>query len=60
MRIAAFGRTQLLYDSIRACSEAGHEVVLIGTCPASPEYSVTEDDFAKLACELGCPFKTTS
>lgn len=56
MKVAALGRTQALYDAIRACRERGHEIVLIGTCPAAPEYSVKEDDFAQLATEIGCPF----
>jgi len=56
MRIAVFGRTAWLYDTVRACLARGHQVVLIGTCPAEPEYTVKEDDFDKLADELGCPF----
>jgi methionyl-tRNA formyltransferase len=56
MKVAAFGRTQWLYDSIRAAVARGHEVRLIGTCPAAPEYSVTEGDFRRLADELGCAF----
>lgn len=56
MRIAAFGRTSWLYESIRACVQAGHEVALIGTCQAAPEYSAGEEDFERLAKELGCPF----
>jgi methionyl-tRNA formyltransferase len=34
----------------------GHEIVLVATAPAAPEYTVTEDDFERLAGELGCPF----
>jgi methionyl-tRNA formyltransferase len=56
MRVAAFGRTQWLYESIRAARARGHQVVLIGTCPAAPEYTVREDDFANLAKELGCAY----
>jgi len=56
MRFAALGRTKWLYDSIRAAVEAGHQVVLIGTCPAAPHYFVKEDDFAQLAEEFRCPF----
>ena len=56
MRVAAFGRTQWLYDSIVALDKAGHEVVLIGTCPAAPEYRVGEKDFEQLAVRLGCRF----
>jgi methionyl-tRNA formyltransferase len=56
VKFAALGRTNWLFDSIRACTARGHEAVLIGTCAASPEYQVTEDDFKGLAEELGCPF----
>lgn len=56
MRVAAFGRTHWLYDSIVALDKAGHEVVLIGTSPAAPEYKVGEKDFERLASELGCRF----
>jgi len=56
MKVAALGRTQWLYDSIRACASAGHKIVLIGTNPSQPEYSVTEKDFKHLAKELKCPF----
>ena len=56
MRIAALGRTQWLLDSIRACVEAGHQIVLIGTSQAEREYSVTQRDFKRLAEELKCSF----
>ena len=56
MRIAALGRTHWLSDSIHALRNAGHEIVLIGTGPAAPEYSVSEKDFEALASELGCPY----
>lgn len=56
MRIAAFGRTHWLYDSIAALRQAGHEIVLIGTCAAAPEYRVAERDFERLAEEIGCDY----
>jgi UDP-4-amino-4-deoxy-L-arabinose formyltransferase/UDP-glucuronic acid dehydrogenase (UDP-4-keto-hexauronic acid decarboxylating) len=56
MRVAAIGRTQWLYDSIRACVKAGHQIVLIGTSPAEFEYSKIQEDFKVLAEELKCPF----
>jgi methionyl-tRNA formyltransferase len=56
MRVAALGRTKWLYDSIRACAAAGHKIVLIGTSPPQPEYSVAEKDFKNLAKELRCLF----
>jgi len=56
MRVAAFGRTHWLYDSIRACAKAGHQIVLIGTSPAESEYSKTQEDFKGLSEEMGCEF----
>lgn len=56
MKFAAFGRTQWLYDSIRAASAAGHQIVLIGTCAAAPESSIDEEDFLRLANEMACPY----
>ncbi len=56
MRVAAMGRTHWLYDSIQAVRQRGHEIVLIATCPAAPEYSRTERDFEALAAEIGCPY----
>lgn len=56
MRIAALGRTRLLYDSIRLLHEHGHQVALIGTCRAAPEYDVKASDFEALAKELSVPF----
>lgn len=56
MRIAAFGRTRWLYDSIVSLCKSGHELVLIGTCVAAPEYDVTEQQFELLAHKIGCPF----
>lgn len=56
MKFAALGRTQLLYDSIRICIEAGHDLVMVGTSEAAPEYTRSERDFELLAQDLGCPF----
>jgi methionyl-tRNA formyltransferase len=56
MRFAAFGRTSFLYKSIEQCAAAGHVPVLIGTCEAAPEYTVTETDFRDLADRLQCAF----
>lgn len=56
MIIAALGRTKWLFDSLHKLIASGHTIGLIGTCPAAPEYGVTEDDFASLAREIGCPF----
>lgn len=56
MRVAALGRTQMLFNAIRAVRDAGHEIVLIATAEASPEYRVDERDFQRLAGEIGCPY----
>lgn len=56
MRIVAIGRTRILYDSINILAEAGHEIVLIGTCKAAPEYDIKEDSFESLANKLGAKF----
>lgn len=56
MRFAAFGRTSLCFNSIRALAKAGHTPTIIGTCRAAPEAIVREADFERLASELGVPF----
>jgi methionyl-tRNA formyltransferase len=56
MRVAALGRTGLLLGSIRAVASAGHEIVLVATATAAPEYSASERDFGELAAEVGALF----
>lgn len=56
MKIVAIGRTKLLYDSIKYLYEQGMEVVLIITCREAPEYSVTQEDFKKLAKDIGSDY----
>lgn len=56
MNFAAFGRTRILYDSIKALVTAGHSPRIVGTCRASPESEIKEADFARLAYELGVEF----
>lgn len=56
MKVAAFGRTQWLYNSIQALADQGHQIVLIGTCSAAPEYSVGEEDFEALAEQFNANF----
>ena len=56
MRVAVLGRTKMLYDAITYLENEGHEIVLIGTCKAAPEYTVNEEDFKKKADELRVPF----
>lgn len=56
MRIAALGRTRMLYDTIRSLADRGHTIPLIATCPASPESGIRERDFAALAAEQGAVY----
>jgi methionyl-tRNA formyltransferase len=56
MKFAALGRTQMLFQSILACIDNGHELVLVGTSKASPEYTVNELDLMKLAKAYSAPF----
>lgn len=59
MRVAALGRTEMLWNSIKALVASGHEVGLIATCRAAPEYKVNEEDFGRLAADLGATFIQT-
>ena len=56
MRFAALGRTQLLYKAVEAAISSGHELVMVGTAPASPEYSVDQENFRALAEQQNCPY----
>lgn len=56
MKFAALGRTQMLYQSVLACVERGHQLVLVGTSKASPESTVKETDFAGLARKFSAPY----
>ena len=56
MRVAVLGRTEMLWNSIKLLEESKHEIVLIGTCKAAPEYSVDEKYFEQEAKRLGIPF----
>lgn len=56
VKFAAFGRTHVLLNSIKALAVAGHRAVMIGTCRPAPEYAAAEEDFESLARELGAEF----
>lgn len=56
MRIAILGRTGLLFKTMKLLTERGHDVVLVGTCKAAPEYEVTEADFEQYAKSHEIPF----
>lgn len=59
MRIAALGRTRMLWNTIQTLCASEHEVVLIATCRGAPEYDVREHDFERLAKNLNVPFLCT-
>lgn len=59
MRFTVLGRTGWLIDSAKTCIKRGHRLVLVATCPSSPESDADEQDFERLAAEAGCPFVLT-
>lgn len=59
MKVAAIGRTEMLYDSIIEVKKNGHEIVLIVTCQESSEYKKNANDFKLLAESLGVDFIQT-
>ncbi len=59
MRVAVLGRTKMLFNTIKLLEEAGHEIVLIGTCKESPEYDITAADFKEEAQKREIPFFNT-
>ena len=59
MKVAAIGRTEMLYDSILEVKRHGHEIVLIITCQESPEYKRQANDFKLLAESFGVDFIQT-
>ncbi len=59
MKIIALGRTRILYDSILALKDEGHNILLIITSKPSPEYDVGEKDFEELASKIGCKYLST-
>ena len=56
MKLAVLGRTHWLLDSARRLYEAGHEIALVATGKAAPEYRATEDDFRAFADEVDAAF----
>jgi UDP-4-amino-4-deoxy-L-arabinose formyltransferase/UDP-glucuronic acid dehydrogenase (UDP-4-keto-hexauronic acid decarboxylating) len=53
MRVAAIGRTEIMYKTIELLLEQGYEVPLIITSKEAPEYSKTAEDFKNLANSIG-------
>lgn len=56
LKVAIVGRTQWLYKTVRYLVKKGHSIPLIVTAPAAPEYTKKEDDFEKLAFDIGAKF----
>lgn len=56
MKVAIIGRTGTLYDTAKRLAEAGHEIKVIITAKAAPEYTKTEYDFKELAGTFGASF----
>lgn len=56
MRIGFLGRTSMLYNAVKKCINSGHTITFIGTCKASPEYEIKENDFRILANDNGILF----
>ncbi len=46
----------MLYETAELLAKCGHEIALIVTAKAAPEYTRTEDDFKVLARRLNAPF----
>lgn len=59
MKVAAIGRTEILYDSILSVCEKGHKVPLIITCDEASHYSRDASDFERLADQYGTEFIKT-
>jgi methionyl-tRNA formyltransferase len=60
MRLAVIGRTESLFQTAQMLRQAGHEIGLVITSKEAPEYTVTADDFARLADEIGAQFVRTA
>lgn len=55
MKVLCIGRTEILFETIVALA-GNHEICGIITAPASLENAKREEDFQKLASDLGVPF----
>ena len=53
MKVAVIGRTGFLLRAARLVAERGHEIAVIWTRPAKPEYTAHGNHFAALAKSLG-------
>lgn len=60
MKLAIIGRTQMLYDTALLVHRQGHQIKVVITAEAAPEYTRTEEDFRQLADTIGVPFIITN
>lgn len=60
MKFAVIGRTGWLLHSAERLISAGHELRMVLTAPAAPEYETREADFEALARNCGVPFRNTT
>lgn len=60
MRVAIFGRSQLLLAAARAIHARGHTIPIVGTAKSAEYYSATEEDFASFAKEIGASYFQTA
>ncbi len=60
MKIAIIGRSQILYETALKLGENGHQICVIITAKAAPEYSRKEEDFKKLAQKYNAQFFVTT
>ncbi len=56
MKLAVIGRTHLLLAAAERCLSEGHQVVLVATARAAPEYEAKEDAFEAFAERTGAQF----
>ena len=59
MKFSIIGRTSYLYDTAKLMISKGHELVLVATRKAAPEYTRTQEDFEELAKSCGAIFINT-
>lgn len=60
MRVAAIGRTEIMYSTIELLIASGYEVPLILTSKAAPESKRNSSDFEALANKIGAKYIYTS
>ena len=59
MRIAIIGRTEILYETAKLLARREHEIALIITSRAAPEYTRSEHGFKDLAKQFSISFFCT-